>query len=295
MPFKRHRAINALAIALLSFVIFALHAYDAAGASSARFAPEKDYGPFVYQDATGHIKGLSVDILAAVSRASGLQIDTLPAHNLAEILMLAERGEVDLISSLRPTPERARYLDFSRPYVSVPAGLVRREGDKGKGFLSDLPGRAVAVGKGYAVEAYVRDKYPAVQWVTVPDDVTGLRALLAGEVQGVVADIASVTFSVREQALHGVQVRGPVGFEYPLSFAYLKSRPDIGDALERGLRALRSDERDAVLQRWIDVDAIRYRDSRTEMVQKFAAVFGGLAVFMVGVALLRKRARGRAD
>ena len=69
-----------------------------------RFAPEKDYGPFIYETHEGQVEGLSADFLNAMAAQGELQIDTLPAQPLAAILEAARQGQVDLISSLRPTP-----------------------------------------------------------------------------------------------------------------------------------------------------------------------------------------------
>jgi ABC-type amino acid transport substrate-binding protein len=259
----------------------------------ARFAPEKDYGPFVYQDNAGKVKGLSIDILALISKTTGLQVESIPAQNLSDILRMAQRGEVDLVSSLRPTPERAQYLSFSRPYVTVPAVLVMRSGMAHQGHLETLENQPVGVGKGYAVEAFVRAKFPKVQWVSMQDDATALRALQDGRLQAVVADVASVAFVTREQHLATLQIHGPVGFEYPLSFAFLTTRQDIGEALERGLRAMRPDARDAAIRQWINVDEIQFRDTEKNTVGMLAVLAAVLALSLFAISLLRsKKKRG---
>lgn len=267
---------------------------QAAPAAAIRFAPEKDYGPFVFEDEQGRIRGLSVDMLDAVAARAGLQVATLPARNLSAILEAAQRGEVDLITSLRPTPERARFLAFTRPYVTVPAVLVRRTDNTAGLQLADLAGRPVAVGKGYAVEAFVRKTFPAVAWVAEPDDVASLRDLAAGKVAAVVVDLASVGFIARRYHLEHLQVVGPVGFDYPLSFAFAKSRPDIGVALEAGLRALRPHDRDAIGRHWLRSDVLSYRDPRTDPVLTLAGVLGAIAAAVLGLALwqgVRRRAQ----
>lgn len=256
-----------------------------------RFAPEQDYGPFVYQDKSGQIRGLSVDILHTITLAAQVQIETLPARPLSDILAAVRRGEVDLVSSLRPTPERAAFLAFSRPYVSVPAVLVVGAGAAGRQSLADLAGQEVAVGKGYAVESFVREKYPNVRWVAVPDDTSALRLVLSKKVSAAVADIASVGFVVREEKLQGLQVHGPIGFEYELSFAYPKERADIGQALELGLRAVNSGDRNAVTQRWLDADALGFRDHRTGLLRWIAIGAVGLAAVLLAIGVIRRRRR----
>lgn len=247
---------------------------------SVRFAPEQDYGPFVFQGEDGQVRGLSIDMLDAIAARGGLQITTLPPSSLAEILDAAERGEVDLISSLRPTPERAAFLAFTHPYVSVPAVLIRRADQDDGRQLADLAGQPVAVGLGYAVEGFVRTAFPEVDWVGEPDDSAALRDLLAGKVVGVVADLASVTFLTRRHHLDRLRVVGAVGFNYPLSFAYAKNRPDIGRALEAGLAALGGRGRDAIVGRWVDHQDLTYRDSRTAVILEVA---GGLVALSAGL------------
>ncbi|MEY2655408.1 MAG: hypothetical protein RLZZ524_2436 [Pseudomonadota bacterium] len=253
-----------------------------------RFAPEADYGPFVYRDADGRIRGLSVELLDRVARHAGLSLQTLPARPLAEILADAQRGEVDLITSLRPTPERAGFLGFTRPYVQVDAIAVGRPGGP-LPDLRELSGRRVAVGAGYAVERFVREAYPRVVWQSVADDRIGLERLRAGEVDAVVADVASVHFIVTGQGWPALVLGRPVGFSYPLSFAWRKDLPALGEALEAGLGALTPDERNEVLARWLPPEALAARDDR-----RLPLLIGGaLALLLGAAAVLGARLRAR--
>jgi ABC-type amino acid transport substrate-binding protein len=245
-----------------------------------RFAPEKDYGPFVYQAAGGQVVGLSIDILEALKPGLESPVRALPPQPLAAILEAAQRGEVDLISSLRPTPERSAYLAFTSPYVQVPAVLVVRQ-SVSPARLSDLAGQRVAVGKGYAVEAFVRQAYPQLDWQAVPDDLTAMQGLMAGKYQAAVADMASVSHLLRQQHIKGVQVSEAVGFDYPLSFAYPKTRPQLGRQLEAGLKRLDDGTRQKIVNRWIDTPALEYEDQRRKWLR-----WGGLLVVAVATAVL---------
>lgn len=260
-------------------LLLATAACRAGAVESIRFAPEKDYGPFVFQDRDGAVRGISIDFLDLIRVRTGLQIQTLAPQPLGRILEQARAGQVDLVSSLRPTPERAAYLAFTSPYVSVPAVLVTREAGVADD-LGALAGRTIAVGQGYAVEAYVRRRFPAVRWLAVLDDGAGLRALMAGQVQGVVADAASVTFLSRQMGLSGLQMHGGIGFEYTLSMAYRKEAVALGRQLEQGLAAISQAERRAILARWIDEGSHPPEDTRAELIRRI-----GLALLAAGILL----------
>jgi ABC-type amino acid transport substrate-binding protein len=265
----------------------------APGAPEIRFGPEADYGPFVYQGEGGRAEGLSIDMLGLVQRQAGLRVQTLPARPLNEWLALARRGEVDLLSSLRPTPERADYLLFSLPYVRVPAVLVVRAGHPLAGgtdtvALAPLHGRPVAVGAGYAVESFVRSRQPGVAWQAVPDDVVALRGVADGRFEAAVVDTASASFIARRHGIKGLATAGPVGFEYMLSFAVRKDRPELLEAVDAGIRAIPAAERAAVVERWLapldvplDVAVASWGPRRVAIIG-FGLIALGLAVGLWG-------------
>jgi len=221
------------------------------------YALAPDYGPFIYTDEGGRARGLSVDVLVLIGQKTGLAIVPGAPLSLTANLALAQRGDIDIVTSLRPTRDRAAYLDFTTAYVTVPSVLMVRGADAGVGAqgLRAMAGRRVAVGAGFAVERFVRDRYPQVIWVPLTDDGESLAQLADGRVDGAVADQASVHFIAME---HGsskhwpaLRMAGDIGYDYPLSFAYRKDAPLLGDILQRGLQAITVDERAALMQRWM--------------------------------------------
>ena len=277
---------------LLLFALLCGSTFSVA-AGKIRFAPEKDYGPFVYEAADGKVVGLSIDILEELKPGLESPVQVLTPQPLSAILEAAQRGEVDLISSLRPTPERSAYLAFTSPYVQVPAVLVVRQ-SVSPAKLSDLHGQRVAVGKGYAVEAFVRQTYPQLDWQAVPDDLTALQGLMAGHYQAAVADIASVSHLLRQQQVKGVQVSEAVGFDYPLSFAYRKTLPQLGRQLEAGLQRLDGGTRQKIVKRWIDVSALEFEDKRRRWLRWAGIVVAAVAAAALTASYLLRRTKGTA-
>jgi ABC-type amino acid transport substrate-binding protein len=219
------------------------------------YALAPDYGPFVYTDEQGRPRGLSVDVLTLIAQKTGLAFEPGAALSLPANLALAERGEIDIVTSLRPTRERAAYMDFTPAYVTVPSVLMVRDGTPRAQGLRAMAGRRVAVGAGFAVERFVRERYPQVNWVPLADDAESLAQLAAGRVDGAVADLASAHFIALEKGLPNnwpvLRMAGDIGYDYPLSFGYRKDAPLLGEILQRGLQAITVDERAALMRRWM--------------------------------------------
>ncbi|HET9823568.1 MAG TPA: transporter substrate-binding domain-containing protein [Burkholderiaceae bacterium] len=260
-------------------------------ATPVRMAPEQDYGPFIFQRADGEVDGLSVQMLQLVARAADVGVTVLPARPLAEQLEAVRRGDADLVTSLRPTPERGAYLVFTRPYVTVPTVLAMR-GDRPALSLAGLAGRPVAVGQGYAVEAVVRARHPGVAWRPVPDDVQALRGVVEGRFDGAVLDAASLAFIVREHALSPLRIAERLDHDYPLSFAVRKDWPELRDALDRAIAGLPAAQREAVLQRWLDRGEPIAAGARTPWATRFGlGLLAAGALIAIAFGVVRRRTR----
>lgn len=253
-----------------------------------RFAPERDFGPFVYQSAEGAVAGLSIDMLDAIARNAGLDIRTLEPRALHEQLDAMRRGEVDLLSSLRPTPERAAFLDFTLPYVSVPTVLAVRTAERAEA-LDHFDGKRVAVGQGYAVENVVRARFPHVDWQPVSDDAVALRGLAQGRFDAVVVDVASFAFVEKHEHLQGLKVAKEVGFEYELSFAVRKDWPELRAILDHGIRTMPPAQRQQVLDRWLA--PLTLKRSPVADATWIGLVLVAFGTLVAGIAWLRARAR----
>lgn len=216
------------------------------------WAAEADYAPFIFVDPQQQAQGISHDVLRTLQERLGLPLQQQPARPLNELLDQARRGHIDLLTSLRPTAERAEYLAFTSPYVEVPTVLVLRGEQLNSLTLKQLAGMRVAVGEGYAVEGFVRDSYPTVKWLALPTDRAGLQALQQRKVAAAVMDLGSASYLLKEATFQDLQIGTGIGFNYPLSFAYRKDWPELGRILEAGLHSLSLAEREALMQPWLE-------------------------------------------
>lgn len=255
-----------------------------------RFAPERDYPPFIYANGDGRIEGLSADMLQAIAPELGARVETLPAAPLASILAEARAGRVDLISSLRPTEERRAFLDFSQPYALIPAVLVTRQHEAAS-TLEAFAARPVAVGRGYAVESFLRSHYPALILLPVASDAEGLARLEAGTADAVVADVASVHYLLRKQTPRPLRISGSIGFEYRLSFAWRKELAPLGARIDKAITRMSARERRMILARWLPPEMVDFDDPRIRLLQRAGWSIAVLIALAASVLAWRRRHR----
>lgn len=254
-----------------------------------RYSPETDYGPFVFTDAQGTPHGLSIDFLDLISEQTGIRFVPVKANHLSENLASIRRRETDLLTSLRPTPERATFLGFSQPYVSIPAALIVSDPENSNLTLEGMKGKEVAVGKGYAVESFVRAHFPEIRWRSVSNDEIALDLLAHGQVAGVVADEASFAFLKKQHDWNELQLQQRVGFDYQLSMAHRPDWPELGRIINSALKHIPRDKKVAVLARWLPAAPTRhdtFYDTRPLVLAGGFLLIGATAVL---VLLVKRR------
>ncbi|WP_077034768.1 transporter substrate-binding domain-containing protein [Pelomonas sp. KK5] len=244
-----------------------------------RVATSRSYGPFTFVDESGAVRGLSVDYIERLRRLTGLHIELAPPAPFAESMQALKDGRVDLIMSVRDTAERREFLSFTRPYITVPAVLLRRreDGVRTAPAAGDLqPGEKVSVSQGYAVQPFLADRFPDNPRTIEADDRSLLRRLAGGEISAGVMDMAGATYLMRTEGIGNVRVVGDIGFAYDLAIGYRRDWPLLGRILQKGLDQIDADERQAIADRWIPLDHGGGAFSRR-------AVIGGSVVLALGL------------
>ncbi|HEX4083624.1 MAG TPA: transporter substrate-binding domain-containing protein [Chthoniobacteraceae bacterium] len=125
---------------------------------------ELAYPPFEMQDPQGNPAGVSVDLARALGDFlhEPVKIENIPFAGLIPAL---KTGKIDLIiSSMTETPERARSIDFSDPYLKTGLCLlVRKDSPIQNIGDADRAGVTIVVKQGTTGQAYARDHIARAQ------------------------------------------------------------------------------------------------------------------------------------
>jgi ABC-type amino acid transport substrate-binding protein len=197
--------------------------------------------PFNMKSRSGEIVGLDVDIVRALAQAMGVRL-RLVERPFAELLPALEKGEVDLvISGLTITPERNARVAFAGPYfVSGKAVLSRSQAIAEAADIAalDSPGRTFVALAGSTSESFVRQSMPHSKLVTAPDYDAGVRMVVEGRADGMVADLMVCMLSVWRNPKGGLATsKVPLTAE-PLGIALPADDPLFVNLVENYLTTL---------------------------------------------------------
>ncbi|KWF06449.1 amino acid ABC transporter substrate-binding protein [Burkholderia pseudomultivorans] len=143
-----------------------------------------DLVPLGFQDPkTRSLIGFDVDVCAAVAKYLAVKLELKTVSVDARIPTLVT-GRVDLMTaSLAYTPVRAKQVDFSSAYISVPVSVLVKK-DSGITRFADLAGKKISANRSSTSEVYARQKLKETEIVTFDDGPSSYLALQQDKVQG---------------------------------------------------------------------------------------------------------------
>jgi ABC-type amino acid transport substrate-binding protein len=87
-----------------------------------------DLEPFGYMGKDGKVEGFDVDVARYIAKKLGMPVDLKQVTSQNRIPLLLN-GNIDLIvATMNPTRERAKVVDFTRPYFMSGSMLLVRKG-----------------------------------------------------------------------------------------------------------------------------------------------------------------------
>lgn len=167
----------------------------APGPAPLRVGTEPMYPPFESTDDQGEYEGFDMDLVRALGEYLGrpVEIRSLAFKSLIPEL---QAGRLDLVcSAMSRTEERAKTVDFSRPYVRVPMGVLLSSGrTQGVETLEDLDREdvVVAVQRGTTGESKARDAFSRARVQPYDHEVLAANEVAAGRADALLYDYLSV-------------------------------------------------------------------------------------------------------
>jgi len=217
-------------------------------------APDPKFPPAEFFNASGEYKGLVADYLDLIFKRVGLEKQIIKLDGWSTVMEHARARKVDLLTAAAKTTQRQVFLDFTEPFVELPAVIIARQQVNRELTLKKLKGMKVAVVREYAFHDYIVLNYPHLDLDLVPDIQTGLRKVSFGLVDAMVANIAGISYFIEKGTITNLKVAGETEFTYKLCFAPRKDWPVLTRILNKGLASLSPDEKYKIYSKWIRLD-----------------------------------------
>lgn len=251
---------------------------------------DPDYAPYEWVDEHGNYIGVVVDYMHELEKILDVRFEIVKNKSWEELLHLAKKGELDMLTSTVKTPERSKYLTFSEPYHSAPTIIV----DNGKGAfvgsLKQLSNKRVVVEQGYFMGEFIKNTYPAIRLVFAPNTKKALEMVKGGLADAYVGDANLVDFVIKKNHFDTLRFSGQTEYISQQAFALTKGNEPLAPILTKAMATIPKEEFDAMFHHWLSID----HGISTQTLIKYA-LFLALAFVLVGywIYLLRREINHR--
>ena len=200
-------------------------------------------------------EGIIPDYMALIAERTGLHFETLTTPVWLQPEAAMKVAECDLIAGAMQTPQRAEYLRFSRPYLSMPAVLAVRREMSGQLKLEKILEHPVAVLQNSAFAEIIESRYPNSQLVRVSTIEEGLNKLQQEDVIAMLDAADSISSAVQRFNLSGIKVIDQVHDNWDISIAVSPTLADtpLLNILNKAISSLTEDDHRQIRSKWVKV------------------------------------------
>ncbi|MCK5516454.1 MAG: transporter substrate-binding domain-containing protein, partial [Desulfobulbaceae bacterium] len=211
------------------------------------------WAPFEFYNKNEVFSGMTSDFIRILNKRLGVEMIPQQGLTWAEMLDKAKNGEIDVISTIVPTEKRREYLNFTKPYLSLPLMVVRRDDAPYISGIGDLKGKVIAVVKGYVTEDYIKQDFPDQKLLALDSTAEVLRAVSEGRADALLENMATVEFEQKRLDINNLKVAASTPYTFQLSYGVRKDWPELVVVLDKALAAFSDQEKGLMLDKWTNV------------------------------------------
>ncbi|MDA7416403.1 transporter substrate-binding domain-containing protein [Xenophilus arseniciresistens] len=144
-----------------------------------------DFPPYGTTDAKNQPDGYDADVAKLLAKELGVKANIVPVTGPNRIPFLLTNKVDVLVASLAVTPERAKQVDFSKPYAAATIVLYGKKSANIKS-AADLKGVRVGVARASTQDVAVTKAAPeGTEIRRFDDDASAMQALMSGQVDAI--------------------------------------------------------------------------------------------------------------
>ncbi len=221
-----------------------------------RIGIEADFAPYSFRDENGRYVGVVPDLMEKISSLSGISFEIVPDLKWIELLEGVKNRDLDIIVPASRTTQRESFLNFPDPLITTPLVIITRKGDTQIRKADDLNGKKVALVRGFNSSKRVINEHPTVIQHLVDTAAEGLHAVAAGEADAYVGAIGVNDYIIRQKGFLNLETTARYNREdNAQGFAVRKDWPHLASILNKTQKAISEEEKLAILNKWVAVDA----------------------------------------
>jgi glutamine transport system substrate-binding protein len=225
------------------------------GGTTYTIGTDTTYPPFEFEDG-GDYKGIDIDLIRAIAKEEGLEIELKPM-DFGGIIPAIQADQLDVaIAGMSITEDRKEKVDFSDPYFDAGLTLVVSEDNNDITSVEDLEGKVVAVKNGTTGADHaneIKDDAGIKEVRQFNDSPSMFQEVANGNADVLIEDYPVIAYAIKTKDL-GLKTVGDRlnGDQYGIAVKKGENQ-ELLEKINSGLQKLRdSGEYDEILSKYLE-------------------------------------------
>ena len=201
----------------------------------------------------GNYIGISADIISQFESKLPIPMRLESTKHWTESLLKAQARQCDILTLAMETKERLSYLNFTRPYLSLPTVMATRTDTIFMDNIAAVKNRKVGIVKGYAVIDIARNEYPEINIIEVDSVRDGLARVENGELFGYIDNLMVIANSIQTEFTGELKISLRLEEETNLSIATRNDEPLLNEIFNILVSNIKEEDLQQIYNKWVSV------------------------------------------
>ncbi|MDD3343478.1 MAG: transporter substrate-binding domain-containing protein [Sulfurospirillaceae bacterium] len=214
---------------------------------------DPDWMPLEMNEGGTHV-GMAADYMKIIEKFIGIPITVVQTKTWLESLDFAKERKCDIFSLAMPTPERRAYMNFTKPYLSIPIVVVSKLDKVFYNTIEALGDKPIGLTKGYAYGEILKVRYPNLNFIDVSSEAEGLKYVQEGKLFAMIGPLATMVYQIQKEYFGSLKIVGKFDEKWELGVGTRNDEPLLLPIFEKAIDAIDRQESQKILNKWISVN-----------------------------------------
>ncbi|MCX4188013.1 ATP-binding protein [Methylophaga sp. OBS4] len=207
------------------------------------------WAPVEFLNEDHKFRGISVDYLKLLEKK--LSIKFRFVHSVED----PQKETADMLSAVANPQSlaKSKFIALENPYMKMPFVIFVRKETNDLQNLQDLKGRKVAVFKAGAASRLLEKNHPEIQLYRVDIADEALAALISGKVDAYIGNLVIINYVARNLGFGNIKVIDETPYGSSIHMAVSDNLPQLRSIIEKGLKSITDEEKNAISRNWVAV------------------------------------------
>lgn len=220
----------------------------------------------------GKHRGIDADMIAYFAQKLNHNFHLIPTKNWTETLQKGKEHNCSVLSMIMETPQRKRYFNFTKPFISIPIVMATTVDKKFTTDFSTLEKKPIGMVEGYAIREFLDHRYPDFNFVSVPNVTEGLKMVSEGKLYGFIDNFIVLSYQIQKHYVGTLKISANIEDQKAaFGFAVRKDDPLLLSTLNKTIDTLDEDTKRHIVNRWTKTI---FRDKTPDYDTLWKVLFG---------------------